>query len=287
MPGSRVPGAARVPKLGYYAVRVLLLAFLCVAVVFNVRALSGIPPEVSSAPLSASTTKAFAADPGPVAPVGNAAPRSQADKQGAAGPEPLQALAQDVNRQLQSVPSVDVPRPVVITPVKRTRVRVRRAAEDALAVSAPVTLPAAPQTSEPVAPSTMQAFISSGGNLPILVVTRTRTDVLRQTLSSLLSVRGVSREAIFVVQDGTDPDTAAVVHSFGLRLHQKLPGNEANLRGSPQDIGAERIATHFKYALEYMFDTVTDVRSVTTISLAACHLTLCLVFTAGAGRHHR
>jgi GNT-I family len=108
----------------------------------------------------------------------------------------------------------------------------------------------------PVDVSSLTAFVESGGHLPVLVVTRTRTDELAATLSSLLSVRGVTREAVFVVQDGTAADTKAVIDSFGIRCHQKTAQRAPSRYFNT---AATRIALHYRYALDYMFDSVTEV----------------------------
>jgi hypothetical protein len=148
----------------------------------------------------------------------------------------------------------------VVAPARQVRPRVRRQPEQ----PSPSPIAVAPVPSPEAFPfdvSSLTSFIQAGGHLPVLVVTRTRTDELAATLSSLLSVRGVTREAVFVVQDGTAADTKAVIDSFGIRCHQKTqePVLPRKARGQA-DTAAARIALHFRYALEYMFDTVTAVR---------------------------
>lgn len=263
MPVTRVAVAGGRSKAGYYAIRGMLLVFLCVAAVFNVRMISGFT-NATSPDLSAFNRvdnprfddRAVPVEQSPPdVPVAN--PVVQVNQAPAVMNGPVKVDKTQVDSGLPLTKSEE---PLVV-PVKRTRPRVRRTEVN---VPPSVQPPAPPQPApvqvqSSVDPSSLSAFVSSGGNLPIVVITRTRTDVLRQTLSSLLSVRGVSREAVFVVQDGTDEGTAAVVTSFGLRFHQKTVAPPVSLRGSAQDIGAERIALHFKYALEYMFDVVTDV----------------------------
>jgi len=96
--------------------------------------------------------------------------------------------------------------------------------------------------------SSLTAFVSSGGRLPVLMVTAKRERVIRQSLSSLLSCRGIASDDVIVVQDGAHGPTAQVVRDLGVRLHQKPPGR---LRLD----GASRIATHYGYALRFALET--------------------------------
>jgi hypothetical protein len=109
--------------------------------------------------------------------------------------------------------------------------------------------------------TTLTAFVDSGGRFPILLLTRKRVPELNATISSLLSVRGVNREAIFVIQDGNETGIVDVVKSYGLRYHQKVdrPAIPSNIR-TVLNIRGFRIASHFRYSLDFMFENVTDVR---------------------------
>jgi hypothetical protein len=101
--------------------------------------------------------------------------------------------------------------------------------------------------------TSMTSFISTGGRFPILVVTCDRTEMLRRTLSALVQVRGVTKEDIYVVQDGAFAPIKEVLDKAGVRYHQK--DESARMRGGiPQD-GAERIATHYGYALKHVFSS--------------------------------
>jgi len=63
-------------------------------------------------------------------------------------------------------------------------------------------------------------FVRSGGRFPIAVLTCNRPDMLRNTLRSLLQVRGVDKSMLFVVQDGNFAPVKDVVQQFGLKLKQ-------------------------------------------------------------------
>ena len=85
--------------------------------------------------------------------------------------------------------------------------------------------------------------------------------MLARTLTSLLAVRGVTREAILVLQHGTNGTVAAVAHAFGLRVVQNTAAPQSSGRSwSAADKGAERIAQQYKFALSHMFNVATDVR---------------------------
>ena len=109
--------------------------------------------------------------------------------------------------------------------------------------------------------TTLTSFVESGGRFPILLLTRKRVSELNATISSLLSVRGVEREAVYVIQDGNSTAVREVIESYGLRFHQKVkrPSIPSNVR-TITNIRGFRIASHFRYSLDYMFDTVTEVR---------------------------
>ena len=96
--------------------------------------------------------------------------------------------------------------------------------------------------------SSLTAFVSTGGRLPVLMVTAKREKMILQSLSSLLSCRGITADDVLVVQDGSHQPTAAAARSLGVTVHQKPIGR---LRGD----GAMRIAQHYGYALKYALET--------------------------------
>lgn len=259
MLGPRPAASGRPLRGSRFVIRTMLIAFLVVAALFNIRVLtafqSGAAVDLSalgrdaSAALEAPSASALPAPvPQEVAPpVSEVLPEVRAPDVEARDPNAVTKWFQQTGEQV----------PALVPPVKRVRPRVRRVEIEPSVSPSPAAAPVV-AAGPSLDTSSLSAFVAAGGNIPILVVTRSRTDVLRQTLSSLLSVRGVSREAVFVVQDGNDAACQEVIASFGLRYHQKEDSGPA-LRGNAQDVGAQRIAIHFKYALEYMFDTVTDV----------------------------
>ena len=89
-----------------------------------------------------------------------------------------------------------------------------------------------------------------------MMVAYNRPEMLDTALTSLLSVRNVVKENIWIIQDGALETVSSVVKKHGVMLHQ----NKGNLhmRGGFKVDGAERIATHYKYALSFMFDKAAD-----------------------------
>ena len=164
-----------------------------------------------------------------------------------AGPLPLDrgVHAVQVNRQPPLLPPIVVPMAVP---------------QESPLTPAPALVPA-PVNVVPVSASdrhgdvdvsSLTAFVASGGRLPVVVLTSDRASMLEKTLTSLLSVRGLAREAVVVYQHGTNVEVAAVVARFGLRSRQN--GNDVTVQG-----GGERIAAHYKYSLTQMFDAETTV----------------------------
>ena len=259
MPRSRQHPPPSRRRILYYLIQGVLLLLLGIAVAVNLHVLASPGDDNELTTLSASNSDSARPHSPVIGTAPGVLPRKDMNRTVGNADNPAVATG---GTQPATVDALNDPRhaPLAFTPVKRIRRRARTTVTDSSpirSVDAPV-LPTAASQSVPV--SSMTAFIAAGGRLPILLVTSNRTDVLKRTLSSLLSVRDVHREAVYVIQDGTAPETADIVRSFGLRLHQKQPVEPSVLRGSKQDIGAQKIASHYKYALEFMFDSVTDVR---------------------------
>lgn len=94
-------------------------------------------------------------------------------------------------------------------------------------------------------------------NTPILLLTCNRAGLLRETIRSLLTVRGVKKEQILVIQDGNMADVATVVKQNSISLVQ----NHGSLRRGGLD-GAARIAQHYKFALSTGFDRFPSANAV-------------------------
>lgn len=106
--------------------------------------------------------------------------------------------------------------------------------------------------------SSMTSYIATGGRFPILIVTCDRAEMLAKTLDSIFSVRGVTKDDVFVIQDGRNEAVSQVLSSRGARTHKKvdpyaLRGN--NPMDGPIIDGAQKIAQHYNYALSHMFDS--------------------------------
>ena len=98
--------------------------------------------------------------------------------------------------------------------------------------------------------------------LPVLIVAHRRPKTFDLTLRSLLRVAGVSPANVYVVQDGAlaAVKTSATTHGIAERnFHQR-----AGPRGAVAK--EKRIATHYKYALEWIFARVgADVPGVIVV----------------------
>ena len=103
-------------------------------------------------------------------------------------------------------------------------------------------------------------FLQGGGTIPVVLLTCNRPEQLKGTLSSLLSVRGVSKDNIIVAQDGAMKEVAEVVNQYGLQLLQNSAG--LNLRGGAGGDGARRIAMHYKYSLSAAFRRMPDAPAI-------------------------
>lgn len=97
----------------------------------------------------------------------------------------------------------------------------------------------------------LATFLRSGKAFPILVLTHNRPKLLERMLTSLLTVRGVRRDRIFIAQDGHDPEVLNVVRKFGLKvdIHEN-----PRVNGPPWKVGAVKIARHYKWSFSRMFD---------------------------------
>eukprot|EP00966_Prymnesium_polylepis_P119070 2752033-Prymnesium_polylepis.1 len=127
------------------------------------------------------------------------------------------------------------------------------------AAAAPHAEAAAPPAAEAAAPTLNNpppAPPARTHGFPVLLLTKSRPDYLNRTLTSLLAVRGVERERVFVVQDGADRAVARLVRRAGLRLAQHQSASAVSeSRGS-------RIAAAYKYALSLAFDVLTSDEAI-------------------------
>ena len=103
-------------------------------------------------------------------------------------------------------------------------------------------------------------YLEGGGKIPIVLLTCNRPDQLRETLTSLLTVRGVSKDNLLIAQDGAMQQVADVVYEFGLDLLQNKEG--LRLRGGVGGDGAQRIAKHYKYSLSAAFDRAPSAPAI-------------------------
>jgi len=105
----------------------------------------------------------------------------------------------------------------------------------------------------------LRGYLSRGGLLPVVLLTSTRASLLRLTLASLFSVRGVQKKNVLVVQDGQNVEVAEAVREAGITLLQNTHNLEIirQRQGGGVD-GAELIARHYKFALSSVFDAFAD-----------------------------
>jgi len=97
------------------------------------------------------------------------------------------------------------------------------------------------------APGPVESFVSSGGHIPVVLLTYNRYESLSTTIASLLGVRGVRKEDVLILQDGAMAEITDVARRHEIELVQNTEG--LHLRGAAHVDGATRIARHYKYSL--------------------------------------
>jgi alpha-1,3-mannosyl-glycoprotein beta-1,2-N-acetylglucosaminyltransferase len=107
--------------------------------------------------------------------------------------------------------------------------------------------------------SPISSYISESNPIPILLMTCNRPELLQLTINSISSVRGISKSSILVSQDGSNADVKRIISNNNLVSVQNLEG--INLRGAPLD-GAQRIARHYKYSIDKLFDRFPQAPAV-------------------------
>lgn len=100
-------------------------------------------------------------------------------------------------------------------------------------------------------------------DVPIVLLTCNRPALLRQTIDSLLAVRGVRKENVVVSQDGAMQEIADIANAAGLKLIQNQSG--LRLRGGAATDGAARIAQHYRYSLTSAFGLFKSAPAVIVI----------------------
>jgi hypothetical protein len=89
---------------------------------------------------------------------------------------------------------------------------------------------------------------------PIVVLCYNRPEYLRETLKSLVEVRGVLRSDILVSQDEDDAAVAAVVQEFNLMHVQREQLEPFPVDPQTGEVdGGMRIAVHYKFSLQQAF----------------------------------
>lgn len=116
-------------------------------------------------------------------------------------------------------------------------------------------------------------------DIPIVLLTCNRPELLKSTLSSLLAVRGVRKRNILISQDGALRDIKSIAVDQGLAVIQNTEvwflqlylvvyitffAQGIRLRGGQID-GAERIAEHYKFSLSSMFERYPNANAIIII----------------------
>lgn len=83
-------------------------------------------------------------------------------------------------------------------------------------------------------------------NAALLLICYNRPDYLRRTLDSLFALEGVNRWPVYVSQDGSHAETAAVARTFNVTLWQR----DRHPLLSPNQQGQAYLAQHYKWALD-------------------------------------
>jgi hypothetical protein len=98
----------------------------------------------------------------------------------------------------------------------------------------------------------ISSFLASSNQIPIIILTCNRLELLDATVKNLLAVRGVSSSNVAILQDGALEGVAKIGLKYSLRVKQNTLG--LNLRGGAMSDGGSRIATHYKFSLSSAFD---------------------------------
>jgi hypothetical protein len=110
----------------------------------------------------------------------------------------------------------------------------------------------------------IERYIKEGKKIPVLMVTCNRPELLKTTLNSLLSVKGLSTSDIIVIQDGAMEEVSDIIKRHNLKLIQNTKG--LRLRGGAGGMdGGSRIATHYKFALSGAFDENPEAPAVIVV----------------------
>jgi hypothetical protein len=116
----------------------------------------------------------------------------------------------------------------------------------------PATLPLLSDIPVPDASAgAITSFVQRGEILPIIMLTHQRPDMLRKTITSLLAVRGVKTDRIFVMQHGKERAALDVIAQYKLKVF--VDEHVAKSTRPQQNVGAIRIAQHYKFALTTAF----------------------------------
>lgn len=100
-------------------------------------------------------------------------------------------------------------------------------------------------------------------NIPIILLTCNRPQLLDETLTSLLKVRNVKKENVLIVQDGRMDQIADIASKYQIQLLQNTGG--VHLRNGAANDGASRIALHYKFALTSGFDKYPKASGIVII----------------------
>ncbi len=96
---------------------------------------------------------------------------------------------------------------------------------------------------------------------PIVLLTCCRPALLKETLQSLMKVRGVDSKKILIIQDGNTQDIVKIAQSHSIKVIQNT--QSLGLRGSLD--GGARIAQHYKFALTTAFNHFTTSNAVIVV----------------------
>lgn len=97
-------------------------------------------------------------------------------------------------------------------------------------------------------------------DIPVLLLTCNRHQLLDQTLNSLSSVDKLTKDKILIVQDGSMIQIADVARTHNIKLIQNTAG--LHLRGGAGTDGASRIAQHYRFALTTAFNQFPNAPAI-------------------------
>lgn len=105
----------------------------------------------------------------------------------------------------------------------------------------------------------LELYLKEHTHFPVILICYNRHELVRQTLKSLLEVRGIHRDHVLVIQDGHVDAVTKVVEEAGVSSVQRP---DELVDDQQKRDAASRISQHYKYAMTYALDYFSDAPGV-------------------------